>query len=84
MKIVHDYSQYRALRKSPGVQHLIDEKARNLQLKAESIGKGTYDVSSGAPEGADRWRAYVATGDADARRDNAKNDTLLRALGGGE
>lgn len=82
MKIVHDYSQYRALRKSPGVRRVVDEKAKALKNRAESLGKGSYDVASGAPEGADRWRAYVATGDYEARRDNGKNDTLLKALGG--
>ena len=83
MQIRHDYSQYRALRKSPGVARLIDEKARSVQQAAQVNGRGAYVVDSGAPGTADRWRAYVATGDSEARRDQAKNDTLLKALGAG-
>ena len=83
MQIRHDYSQYRALRKSPGVARFIDEKARAVQQAAQANGKGTYTVSSGAPGTADRWRAYIATGDSEARRDQAKNDTLQKALGAG-
>ena len=83
MQIRHDYSQYRALRKSPGVARLIDEKARAVQQAAQVNGRGTYVVDSGAPGNADRWRAFVATGDSEARRDQAKNDTLQKALGAG-
>ena len=83
MQIRHDYSQYRALRKSPGVARFIDEKARSVQQAAQANGKGTYDVSSGSPGTADRWRAVIATGDSEARRDQAKNDTLQKALGAG-
>ena len=83
MQIRHDYSQYRALRKSPGVARFIDEKARAVQQAAQANGRGTYVVESGAPGTADRWRAYVATGDTEARRDQAKNDTLQKALGAG-
>lgn len=83
MKIWHNWNAYRALRKSPKVARLIDDKARAIQQAANTNGKGTYSLDSGAPDGADRHRAYVATGDTEARRDQATNDTLLKALGAG-
>ena len=83
MKTWHNWPAYTVLRKSPKVARLIDEKARAVQQAAQANGKGTYDVSSGSPGTADRWRAYVATGDSEARRDQAKHDTLLKALGAG-
>ena len=83
MKIWHNWPAYAVLRKSPKVARLIDEKAIAVKRAAEANGRGTYKVSSGSPGTADRWRAYVATGDTEARRDQAKNDTLLKALGAG-
>lgn len=81
MKIVHDYSQYRALRKSAPVRKLVDDKAAELLAEAERIGRGEYGYVSGAPGGADRWRAFVETRDFRAQADQANNDTLLKALG---
>ncbi|SDT83748.1 hypothetical protein SAMN04488548_10210 [Gordonia westfalica] len=47
------------------------------------MGEGTYAVGSRAgmarPQG--RWRASVVTADYKAQRDNARNNTILRALG---
>ena len=83
MQIKHDYSQYRKLRRSPGVARFIDARARAVQQSAQANGKGTYVVDSGAPGNADRWRAYIATGDNEARRDQATNDTLQKSLGAG-
>ena len=83
MQIWHNWPAYAVLRKSPKVARLIDEKARAVQQAAQANGKGTYVVDSGAPGTADRWRAFVATGDTEARRDQAKNDTLQKALGAG-
>ena len=83
MKTWHNWPAYVVLRKSPKVARLIDEKAMAVKRAAEANGKGTYDVSSGSPGTADRWRAFIATGDREARRDQAENDTLQKALGAG-
>ena len=83
MQTWHNWPAYVVLRKSPKVARLIDEKAMAVKRAAQANGKGIYVVESGAPGTADRWRAYVATGDTEARRDQAKNDTLQKALGAG-
>ena len=84
MQIRHDWKQYARLRRSPAVARFIDDRASAILRQAQATGRGTYVMDSGAPDNADRWRAYVATGDTEARRDQAINDTLQRSLWAGK
>ena len=84
MKIWHNWKQYAKLRRSPAVARFIDERASAILREAQASGRGTYVMDSGAPDNADRWRAFVATGDTEARRDQAINDTLQRSLWAGK
>ena len=69
------------LRSEPGVRGLVDSTAASIAARA---GPG-YDWSSqqGARRPQGRWRAIVFAETWMARRDNAMNNTLLRAMGGG-
>lgn len=66
---------FRELRLEPGVQSYIDQLAREIAARA---GDG-YEASSW--QGKNRARASVYTDTFAARYDNARNQTLLRALG---
>lgn len=81
MKTWHNWRAYVELRKSAPVRRLVDDKAEELLREVEGIGRGDYGYVSGAPGGSDRWRAFVETRDFRAQADQAKNDTLLKALG---
>lgn len=73
-KIKWNVKAFRALRLEPGVIADLGERADRI---AESAGPG-YEASTF--EGKNRGRASVITGDYEAIRDNAKNQTLLRSL----
>lgn len=70
------------LRRSDGVVSDLDSRAQGVADRANASGKGTYAVGSQQgrrnPQG--RWRTSVVTADAEAMIDNAKNNTLIRAL----
>lgn len=66
---------FRELRLEPGVQNYIDQLAADIAARA---GSG-YEVSPW--QGKNRARSSVYTATYDARYDNARNQTLLRALG---
>lgn len=68
---------FRELRLEPGV---IDDLGERADRIAAAAGAG-YEPSTF--EGRNRGRASVITADFDARRDNAKNQTLLRSLDAG-
>lgn len=68
------------LRKEPGVLADLDERARNIARAANQSSPGYFPSSE---LGKRRARASVITGDADSMIDNAKNQTLLRALDAG-
>lgn len=65
---------FRELRLEPGVQNYIDQLAADIAARA---GDG-YEVSHW--QGKNRARASVYTDTFSARYDNARNQTLLRAL----
>jgi hypothetical protein len=62
---------------------LEEAAAQRVCDQANAIGKGTYAVGSRqgrkAPQG--RWRTTVVTADARAMANNAKRNTLIRAMG---
>ncbi|AXQ62843.1 hypothetical protein SEA_ANGELIQUE_12 [Gordonia phage Angelique] len=72
-----------ALRSDPGIVAQEEAMAQQVCDRANSIGKGTYAVGSRqgrkAPQG--RWRTTVVTADARAIANNARNNTLIRAMG---
>lgn len=71
------------IRSDPAIVAALDEKAQEICDRANEIGKGTYAVGSQQgmrrPQG--RWRATVVTADARAMANNAKRNTLIRAMG---
>lgn len=67
-----------AMLKSPGVQGLVDSSADRIATRA---GTG-YAAKSGTRSNT-RARAFVVTETFEAMKDNARNATLLRAMGGG-
>lgn len=72
------------LRRDPAVIGECEAIAGQVADRAATIGKGSYAVGSRQgmrrPQG--RWRATVITADHQAIRDNARNHTLARAIGG--
>lgn len=83
MKVVFHKDAFYQLRSDPGVVSMLEEKAQRIADTANASGSGTYAVGSrqGARRPQGRWRASVVTADYAAMRDNAKNNTLARALG---
>lgn len=74
MKIVWNYRKgFRGIRLS--AQPIVDDLAQQV---AENAGEGYLAVSTESPR--NRARAAVVTSDAASMVDNAKNQTLLRAL----
>lgn len=76
-RVVHHSKGYRELLTSAAV--LAEVRARAEKI-AEAAGDG-YEMRSSEPRR--RARAAVVTTTAKAMRDNATNQTLLRALGAG-
>lgn len=68
------------LRRSPGVVGDLTKRATAVFNAAGGATAG-YSMSSmqGASKPQGRWRTTVAATDAKSKRDNAKNNTLLRA-----
>ena len=66
----------RAVLKSPGVTNLLSNLAADTAARAG----GGYESEVGTA-GKSRNRAWVRTATYEARKDNAENATLLRALG---
>lgn len=69
-------------RREADVVALLDGAAEKVCDRANEMGNGTYAVGSqqGRKNPQGRWRASVVTADAKAMVDNAKNNTLIRAL----
>ena len=68
----------RAMLKSPGVNTLLMSHAEPIATRAGSGYAATLGTA-----GRTRNRAWVRTETFEAMRDNARNATLARALGGG-
>ncbi|QZD97530.1 hypothetical protein SEA_LONELYBOI_12 [Gordonia phage LonelyBoi] len=70
------------LRRDPGIVGQEEAIAQQIADRANSIGKGTYALGSRqgrkAPQG--RWRTTVVTADARAMANNARRNTLIRAM----
>lgn len=83
MRIDWNVKGFYDLRRDPGVVAELDRHAERICARANAMGKGTYATGSRQgmmrPQG--RWRASVVTADARAMIDNARHQTLARALG---
>lgn len=80
-KIVWKQGAFYRLRSEPGV---VADLERRAEAVAEAAGDGYLAGSrQGASRPQGRWRASVVTGDWDAIVDNARNQTLLKALDAG-
>lgn len=80
MKLKFNYKQFAELRKHPNVVDEVKRRAGRIQQGARELGKGEYTFEGGAPPGSTRYRAFVATGNTRARRDQAYHDTLYKAI----
>lgn len=77
----------RAVLTSGGVASNLHSHAQRVAAAANAMlgpiaRTDMYPYRSSTWQGASRARASVATGGFTSRRDNAKNNTLLKALGG--
>ena len=74
-------------RHDPSIIGLLEGEAEKIADRANSMGGSAVKYAVGSQPGAarprGRHRATVITANYAAMRDNAKNNTLLRALGGG-
>lgn len=71
------FAAFEEIRRSPEVECVLQREVDSI---AGRVGPGGY--AHGVSSGRSRSRGYVVTTDYEAIRDNAKNHTLLRALGG--
>lgn len=83
VRVVFNVKGFYDLRRSDGVIAELESHAERICDRANAMGKGTYATGSRQgmmrPQG--RWRASVVTADAKAIADNARHQTLARALG---
>lgn len=75
------------LRSEPGVKKALEEHTADVAVKANRLAglKDGFKTSSrqGARRPQGRWRTTVITATSQAMRNNAKHNTLLKALFGG-
>ncbi len=71
------------IRRNPALVAAEEQFARRIADAASAQGGGTYAVGSqqGEKRPQGRWRVSVVTADERAIRENASNNTILRALG---
>ena len=82
MRIKWNVKGFYDLRREPGVVRDLESRAERIASSAEATGHGGYETSSqqGARKPQGRWRTTVITADAQAQRETAKNQHLLRNL----
>lgn len=82
MRIEWDHDAMYDIRRDPAVVAMLEAEAEKVADRANEMGNGTYAVGSqqGRKNPQGRWRASVVTADAKAMVDNAKHNTLIRAL----
>lgn len=82
VRIVHKIEGYHQLRSEPGVRAKLESMGRRVLAAAGGESAG-YRMDSrqgrSAPQG--RWRVSVAAVSYAAKLDNARHNTLLRAMG---
>lgn len=80
-KIKWNVAGFKQLRSEPGV---VDDLEARAEAVAAAAGDGYVTGSrQGVARPQGRWRTSVVTGDFDAILDNARHQTLLRALDAG-
>lgn len=70
---------YTAVRKSPAIQRELERRAMKIKTSGEAASGGTYSMYT--REGNRRVGVMVGPADAKAKRDNQRNNTLLKSLG---
>lgn len=85
VRVKHHIGAYHQLRSAPGVVGRLESEGRRT-LSAAGGRVAGYDMGSqqGAKRPQGRWRVAVVTATRKAMRDNARNNTLLRALRSGQ
>ncbi|MBM7280364.1 hypothetical protein JTZ10_21705 [Gordonia rubripertincta] len=85
MKIEFHKEAFKDIRygRTSDIIEMLDAHADRIAAEANRSGEGRYETGSrpGAARPQGRHRASVVTADYKAQRDNARNNTLLRALG---
>lgn len=82
VKVKINSAVVRALLNSNSVQSELLDRAMRIQSAANGMGKGVYSADVRA--GKNRAHAMVKTTDFESIRSNAKNNTLLKAMGSGK
>lgn len=82
VKVKINSSGAREILNSAGVQSDLLHRANGIKRSAESMGNGTFEADVQA--GKCRAHAMVKTTDIVSIRSNAKNNTLLKAMGSGK
>lgn len=72
----------KAILNSGGVQSELLRRANSIKMSADGMGKGKYTAD--VQPGKNRAHAMVKTTDFVSIKSNAKNNTLLKALGSGK
>ena len=82
-RIVFNESAMRELRTSPEMLADITDRVKRIEAAADSSGPGGLGYASAADVESERVSGAVFTKSAQAIRDNAENNTLIRSLDAG-
>ncbi|MGW4718876.1 hypothetical protein [Nocardia sp. NPDC004260] len=81
-RVRHKIEGYYALRSEPGVRADLEARGRRALAQAGGTAAGyAMDARQGRKRPQGRWRVSIRTDTHQAMLDNARNNTLLRALG---
>lgn len=82
-KFEWDPDGYNAFKSSTGVRSMLEERARAIRSRAESLSGAQYTTDVEQSALYERPYAVVRTDSLDAMRDNAANNTLLKSIDAG-
>lgn len=80
-----DYAAFKAFRQDAATQAAVQSEAEKLAARANDMHmtQGAEYSATTARDSAKGTTALVSTGNTEARIDQARHNTLLKALGGG-